>query len=172
MSATAILTPETTPTKIVGDKPRAHVSQRRIAMRIDVDANKRRIYDALTIPEYIEAWLSLPGNHTGGRTMASQADKTFRFDHYTHDRLDLSITGSYRACRRGRMFFSWRKSSAFNESRLAPESLVQIRLYGAFTKSILCLSHTGFCSDTEFRWHSEMWNRSLKKLQSLFPPRN
>lgn len=166
MSATAILTPQ----ENVGHsrKAQARTRERRIALRIDVAADRRRIFDALTVPEYIETWLSLPCAHLDCRTIASQANDCYRLDHYTANRLEFSITGAYHVCRRGKMFFTWRKAEASGDQSAAHESMVQIRLYGAFAKSTLCLAHTGFFSESEYRWHRELWNRSLTKLQSLF----
>jgi uncharacterized protein YndB with AHSA1/START domain len=170
MSATAILTPK----KVIGPKRQLEAQEgrrslnRSIALRVEIGADRRRIFDALTVPEYIETWLSLPCRHSECRTIASQADHCYRLDHYAADKLELSITGSYRACRRGKVFFTWCKSDARLEPESVFESLVRIRLYGAFAKSTLCLSHTGIFSETEYRWHRELWNRSLAKLQSLF----
>lgn len=169
MSATAYLTPDTILPRTRKTKPRVRLSEQRIALQVNVAADRRRIFDALTLPEYIETWLSLPCAHTGCLTIASQADSSYRLDHYAEDGLDLSISGSYRVCRRGKMFFSWRKSRALDGSEFLPESAVQIRLYGDFARSTLCLSHTGYFSEGEYRWHSELWNRSLRKLQQLFP---
>ena len=169
MSATAYLTPETTLTRTRSTKPRASFKEQRIALQMNVHADRRRIFDALTLPEYIETWLSLPCAHSDCRTVASQTDSFYRLDHYAADGLDLSITGSYRVCRRGKMFFSWRKSRACDGSALLPESSVMIRLYGDFSRSTLCFSHAGYFSNDEYYWHSELWKRSLKKLQQLFP---
>jgi uncharacterized protein YndB with AHSA1/START domain len=169
MNATAYLTPDTILPRARKTKTRVGFSEKCIALQVDITADRRRIFDALTLPEYIETWLSLPCAHTGCHTIASQADSSYRLDHYAAGGLDLSISGSYRVCRRGKMFFSWRKSRAFDGSESLPESAVQIRLYGDFARSTLCLSHTGYFSKGEYRWHTELWNRSLRNLQQLFP---
>jgi activator of Hsp90 ATPase-like protein len=167
MSATAYLSPETTRPRRLANV-RARFAQRHIAMRVVVGADRRRIFDALTLPEYIEAWLTLPGDHAGCRLVASQKEEAFRFDHFSAVGYDLSISGAFRVCRRGKMFFSWRKWDARDEHAWFTDSLVMIRLYGAFAKSTLCLAHSGSFSEEDYCWHSEMWERSLKKLQSLF----
>jgi uncharacterized protein YndB with AHSA1/START domain len=169
MSATAYVTPDTILSRTRETEPRVRFSEQRIALQVEVAADRRRIFDALTLPEYIETWLSLPCAHSGCRTIASQADNSYRLDHYAADGLDLSILGSYRVCRRGKMFFSWHKSRAVDGSEFLPGSAVQIRLYGDFARSTLCLSHTGYFSKGEYQWHCELWNRSLRKLQQLFP---
>ena len=168
MSATAYLSPETVHSPL-RTKARARTLQRHIAMRVVVGADRRRIYDALTVPEYIEAWMTLPGDHPGCHMVASQTGGVFRFDHFGDRGHDLSISGSYRVCRRGKLFFSWRRWAATDDLSRSSDSLVVIRLYGAFAKSTLCLEHTGLFSDNEYRWHKALWERSLSKLQSLFP---
>jgi hypothetical protein len=132
---------------------RVNARESQIAMRATLKADKRRIFDALTLPEYMETWLCLPCSHSSCRTTASQTGSRFRFDHFVADALDLSITGCYQVCRRGKMSFTWQKS---------------IRLYGEFACSTLCLTHSGFLSPDEHRWHSDMWQLSLTKLQALF----
>ncbi|HEY6488283.1 MAG: SRPBCC domain-containing protein [Terracidiphilus sp.] len=166
MSATAILTPQENVSR--SRKVQARGRERRIALRLDVAADRRRIFDALTVPEYIETWLSFPCTHVDCRTIASQANDHYRLDHYAADRLDFSITGAYHVCRRGKLFFTWRKAQASGDQEAAHEGMVLIRLHGAFAKSTLCLAHTGFFSEREYRWHRELWNRSLTKLQALF----
>jgi hypothetical protein len=172
MSATAYLSPETTTSQRRTSKTRTQDQEKHIALRVTVCADRRRILDALTIPEYVEAWLTLPCDHAGCRLAASQRDGLFRFDHHNAHGLDLSISGAYRVCRRGKLFFTWRKWLPFDERAFALESMVVIRLYGAFSKSTLCLAHTGFFSENEYLWHGRMWERSLEKLQSLFQPRS
>ena len=169
MTATAYLSPEAklSPRRA---KPRARILQRRIAMRVVVGADRRRIFDALTLPEYVEAWLTLPGDHAGCRMVASKTDGNFRFDHFGELGHDLSISGAYRVCRRGKIFFSWRRWNPRDLSG-CPDSLVVIRLYGAFAKSTLCLAHSGIFCESDYLWQSDMWERSLKKLQLLFQPR-
>lgn len=169
MSATAILTPQESIGRSLKVQVRAR--ERRIALHADLAADRRRIFDALTVPEYIETWLSLPCTHVDCRTTASQENERYRLDHYAAGRLDLSIAGAYHVCRRGKMSFTWRKTGISDGQATTHESIVLIRLYGAFAKSTLCLVHTGFFSESEYRWHHELWNRSLAKLQTLFRTR-
>jgi Activator of Hsp90 ATPase homolog 1-like protein len=170
MSATAYMTPETTLPESGFTRTRGRSKERHVALRVTVGADRRRIFDALTLPEYIEAWLTIPCSDSDCRLVALQKNGVFRFDHLSPAGLDLCIGGAYRVCRRGKMFFTWRKWHPVEHPACVPDSLVVIRLYGAFAKSTLCLAHSGFCSESEYRWHSELWDRSLRKLQSLFLP--
>jgi uncharacterized protein YndB with AHSA1/START domain len=133
-----------------------------------VSADKRRVFDALTLPEYREAWLSLPGRNSGRYTTATSNDNAYRLDHFVEGGLEFSIAGAYRVCRRSKMAFTWRKSSATSLHVSAAETLVTIRLQGAFADTTIALDHHGLFSPAEYRWHSEMWDLSLNKLRSLF----
>jgi uncharacterized protein YndB with AHSA1/START domain len=168
MTAAALFPPQTHLPRTHGRNSCLNPRESRIELRATVNADKRRIFDALTLPEYTETWLCLPCGHTDCHTVASESDGRFRFDHFVAGTIDLSISGSYQVCRRGKMSFTWQKSIALQTPGNSPETAVLIRLYGEFSSSTLYLSHSGFFSADEFRWHHDMWQRSLKKLQSLF----
>jgi uncharacterized protein YndB with AHSA1/START domain len=168
MSATALFPTQThfarAHERTSSESPR----ERQIELRATLNADKRRIFDALTLPEYAETWLCLPCKHTNCHTIASESNGRFRFDHFVAGAIDLSISGAYHVCRRGKMSFTWQKSTPLQRHETAPETVVLIRLHGEFASSTLCLSHSGLFSTDEYRWHHEMWQSSLRKLQSLF----
>jgi uncharacterized protein YndB with AHSA1/START domain len=168
MSATTLLPPHSSFPRVHQSATRSNSREHQIAIRATLRADKRRIFDALTLPEYRETWLCLPCSHSNCHTTASQTGSRFRFDHYVAGTLDLSITGCYHVCRRGKVSFTWHKTEAHPKSEHSSESIVQIRLYGEFASSALCLTHTGHFSPDEYRWHCDMWQLSLNKLQSLF----
>jgi uncharacterized protein YndB with AHSA1/START domain len=168
MSATTLFPPQSSFRRIRETNPRPNACERQIEMRATLRADKRRIFDALTLSEYRETWLCLPCSHSNCHTTASQTGSHFRFDHYVDGALDLSITGCYQACRRSKMSFTWHRTEAHPKSEHSSESIVQIRLYGEFASTALCLTHAGFFSKDEYAWHSDMWQLSLDKLQSLF----
>ncbi len=168
MSATILIPPPARSTLSREINSRINTLESQIELHATVNADKRRIFDALTLPEYMEAWLCLPCNHSNCHTTASQTGSCFRFDHFVDGMLDLTITGSYRICRRSKMCFSWRKNRAIRRPESSPETHVLIRLDGAFASSNVRVSHTGFFSKDEYSWHRGMWQMSLKKLQSLF----
>ncbi len=168
MSAATLLPPPSSFRHSHKSVNRSNTREREIAMRATLKADKRRIFDALTLPEYMETWLCLPCSHVDCRTTASQTGSRFCFDHYVAGALDLTITGCYQMCRRGKMSFTWQKTEAHPQSEHSSESIVQIRLYGEFASSALSLTHTGHFSPDEYRWHCDMWQLSLNKLQSLF----
>jgi len=135
-----------------------------ISITVSVNTVARRIYQALTVPEYQEAWFCMPGHDTHFLIAATQTTTGFRLDRFCLSGVDQHIEGTYLVMRRNKLHFSWRKCNVSN----APDSLVQIRLYGDFGRTTVRLSHIGLQSAEERRWHQEMWETSLAKLASLF----
>jgi hypothetical protein len=136
---------------------------RRISMKVKVNANSRRIFNALIEPEYRELWIHLPGQDRSGRIVALQSKDLFRIDYFQSETLSLTILGSYRRCRQRKIIFDWWKASSNSAA-----SSVEIRLDGCFDGSILSLTHCGIFEKKEYLWHKEMWEESLAKLQELF----
>ncbi len=136
---------------------------RRIAMKVKVNAHTRRIFNALIEPEYRELWIRLPGQDQSGRIVALQSKDLFRIDYFKSETLSLTILGSYSRCRQRKITFNWWKASLNSVS-----SFVEIRLDGCFGGSILSLTHCGIFEKKEYLWHKEMWEESLAKLQGLF----
>lgn len=134
-----------------------------IAMSIDVDADAVRIFHALTVPEYLEAWISMPGEPEGSAVVASAAENGYRLDQYSAGSVALSIASSYLFCHHRKMRLFWRKT----RSLICSESLVDFRLRGNFASSILELRHTAIASADEYLWHQSFWHGSLQKLAFL-----
>jgi uncharacterized protein YndB with AHSA1/START domain len=137
----------------------------KIAMRFTVNTDAARIFQALTKPEYLETWVSLPGDDGSSYLAAWRDEEGFRLDHYRGGRRDLIIRGTYRICRRRKMLFTWTMTG----DRLAHESLVYVRLHGNFTSTIVELHHRGISSMSDYSWQKEMWRNSIDRLVRLFP---
>ncbi|HEY1502612.1 MAG TPA: SRPBCC domain-containing protein [Acidobacteriaceae bacterium] len=135
-----------------------------IAKRITVETDANRLFQALTKPEYLETWITLPDDNEDTYLVAWTQPDSFRLDHYRDGRRDLMIHGGYRLCRRRKMLFTWRLSGDSTGS----ESLVYIGLYGNFTSTILEIHHRGFASAEDYMWQQDMWNNSLDRLAKLF----
>jgi hypothetical protein len=139
-------------------------SQWTIEMAVSVNTNIRRIFAAMTLPEYQEAWLRMPGHDFTCYVSASRSNECFRIDRSSINGTDVSIFGCYRVFRRNKLHFTWRKIGFSNSN----ESLVQVRLHGDFGRSTIRIRHSGLLSTTEYLWHHEMWDVSLSNLAALF----
>jgi uncharacterized protein YndB with AHSA1/START domain len=129
-----------------------------------VGAETRRVFDALTIPEYIEMWICLPGHHPECRNVTSQLTHGFQIEHHCSSESSTRIVGTYCSYLKRKLSFSWRPTHG-SEKR---DSLVDIRLRGDFERSILRLRHFGLDSEEDFHWHSALWSASIARLCRMF----
>jgi hypothetical protein len=148
---------------VQGFSPAVHPAPRSdwaIALSIDVDADARRISQALTEPEYLEAWISMPDQSEGSSIVASKRANGYGLDHWRAGRVVTSIVGSFLSRHQRKMRLSWR-----NLCRpLSAESLVDFRIRGNFGSSVLELRQTAFISADDYLWHQTLWQRSLGSL--------
>ena len=138
-----------------------------LSVRLDVSiqADARRLFHALTDPEYLEAWLSLPGHHRGCSMIAGKYDRDYLIEHFCDGgRQSILISGRYLVLRRRHVEFSWRVDGDF----CVPETAVEIRLLGDFERTTLILRHSGFTSRRESAWHRDLWNTSIGRLAALY----
>lgn len=135
-----------------------------ITIATSIRADRYRIFQVLTVAEYIETWLTLPDQSGDWPLIVTSDPNSFRIDWQCRQKVGLSIAGSFRTFRRSKLLFTWTKQG-MNESG---NSLVSIRLHGDFERTKLYLTHSGLGSLVERSWHHEMWNRSLHKLSHLF----
>lgn len=141
--------------------PGKQVPDWRIAMKVKVNANTQRIFNALIEPEYRELWVRFPGQDGTSRIVASQSKRLFRLDYYRSGELEIIIVGSYHACNRRKIAFDWWNGSSHS-------STVEVRLDGCFSCSFVTLTHRGLLGKNDYMWHREMWGTSLATLKSLF----
>ncbi|MGA7156171.1 MAG: hypothetical protein WBY53_04965 [Acidobacteriaceae bacterium] len=134
-----------------------------ISTKVRVSADKRRVFNALIEPEYLELWVRLPSQDQAGHIVASRARNLFRFDYIQSGNLALTVLGSYRYCSQRGISFDW-----WNTSCNSVSSCVEIHLERCRECSILSLTHRGIFEKKEYLWQKEMWEGSLARLQGLF----
>jgi hypothetical protein len=134
-----------------------------IAISIDLAADTRRICHALTVPEYLEAWIRTPDLPVASQIVASTEPNGYRLDLYEAGRVAVSFSGSYLIRRR-------RKVRLFLRTIRRPtcsESFVDFKLRGNFGNSTLELRQTALASMEEYLWHQRFWHRSLQTLAKI-----
>ncbi len=139
-------------------------TQRRVEVSAKIPADIRRIFHALTIAEYLEAWLCFPDCDPFGSITVSQTRKGFDIDltHAYRRYRGLKIHAVYLAREPHEIAFTWAKRPALNS-----ETTVIIDLNGTHSSTSLHLSHAGFIDDSDRRWHEAAWRASLEKLRSV-----
>jgi uncharacterized protein YndB with AHSA1/START domain len=133
-----------------------------ISVMASVKADRHRIYQALTVPEYIEAWFSVPDAIEGSTEVFAGAD-FFSIGYSCRQGERFRILCAYKVCRRGKLLFTW-ENNAPSEAAL---SMVKIRLVGDFERTTVLVTHVGLALFDQ-HWHENLWESSLKKLGRLF----
>lgn len=136
---------------------------RTIALSVAVDADARRISQALMEPEYLEAWISMPDQTEDSSIVISKKPTGYGLDHWRAGRVVTSIVGSFLFCHRRKMRLSWRDIAAPGMT----ESFVDFRIRGNFASSVLELRHTALRSAGEFLWYEQLWSVSLARLAAI-----
>ena len=132
-----------------------------VVVNRSVNADRNRIFQALTLPEYIDAWFVAPGS-VAGSTAVTMGPDCFLVSYRLLDGGEERFVGSYKVLRRGKVQFAWRRD-AFNET----SSLVKIRLQGDFGRTTVHVTHLGL-DEPEQDHYSKLWEASLERLASLF----
>jgi uncharacterized protein YndB with AHSA1/START domain len=133
-----------------------------IAAMRSVNADRQRVFHALTLPEYIETWFSAPGALID-RTVVSRWDEFFSISYSSARSEQSRILCSYRVCRRSKLLFTWRHDNALERR----SSLVKIRMEGDFGRTAVHVTHLGL-EPSDRQWHQDLWESSLEKMCKLF----
>ena len=132
-----------------------------VSVSASVNADRDRIYRALTVPEYIDAWLTLPGA-IAGCTGIFAGDNSFSISYRNMSDEECRVYGSYQVRRRSKLVFTWRHFTRVEES-----SMVKIRLLGDFGRTTVHVTHVGLAL-SDRQWYEDLWGSSLLKLGKLF----
>jgi hypothetical protein len=130
---------------------------------VQVETDICRVLYAVSIPEYLEAWLEVPGIDRIEFHPLNRSFDKFQIDLYSFDRFQGTSYASCLLSKPNRVTFRWRTDSAGNGA----ESIVEIRLWKHLTMCIVNLSHSGLCGSEGREWHFRMWQCSLERLRRL-----
>ena len=133
-----------------------------VSVSLSMNADRNRLFQALTFPEYIDTWFVAP-DATPGTTAVTKGANCFVVSYRSLDGSDKRFVGSYKVFRRGKVQFAWRQH-AYGETS---SSLVRIRLDGNFERTTVHLTHLGIAQEEQSHY-SVLWQASLERLASLF----
>jgi hypothetical protein len=134
-----------------------------VTVSVEIEAESRRLLYALTIPEYMEAWLQIPTAETLQWFSDSKAPNSF---HIALNSAEVPSAGIEVFClllNSDRIVYLWKNTCVGSEA----ETVVDIRIKSSLGQCIVNLSHSGFCNIEESLWHSRMWRSSLNNLCRL-----
>lgn len=129
---------------------------------ISIAAETRRVFCAISTPEYIESWMEFSEQSQAVHWIHLGAD----------DMLCIVREDSVREIRVCRFRIQKRKNSLkFLWESIDPSmgrtSTVDIVVKGAPHRCDLWVRHRGICHNSEKQFYTTMWRRSLYKLQGL-----
>jgi hypothetical protein len=134
-----------------------------VTASVEIGAESRRVFYALTLPEYIEAWLQIPAAEKLQCSANSKAPNSFRIDVYSAEVLSANIEVSCLLLNSDRVIYLWKNTRVGNKA----ETVVDVRIKSSLGRCVINLSHSGFDDTEESLWHLRMWRSSLNKLCGL-----
>ena len=136
----------------------------KVELAVSVSADRTRLHSVMTIPEYMELWMSLPGAGLDCTSAVREFPGGFRLHSSSRTSEATSIIARYKTSRRNKLIFTW-NNQQFED---ANESVVAIRLAGDFGRTTVHLKQLGTGSREGYRWHDLFWRQSLTRLSVLF----
>jgi uncharacterized protein YndB with AHSA1/START domain len=136
---------------------------RDIALAFRIDAASNRVMYALSMPEYIEAWLQAPDTEEVQFLFHPVTQDAFHIDVYRAETLQTSIYSWCRVVGVNQVRYTWRTKSSTGTT----ETRVDMSVRDSTGGCILGLKHSGFRNATDGAWHLRMWNQSLGRLSRI-----
>jgi uncharacterized protein YndB with AHSA1/START domain len=137
--------------------------ERDVALSFRFNADSSRVFYALSIPEYIEAWLQAPDTDDLRFVFNQIAEETFRIDLYRGETLQASVDASCWVVGANQVRYIWKTTSLIDTT----ETLVDMKLLAGSGGCVLALKHSGFNDPAESARCHRMWQQSLERLCRL-----
>ena len=134
---------------------------------VAIQAEWRRILHALTVPEYMDLWLTMPGIEKMECRPEPQPLGGFRIDVHLPGVASRTIYGSCLRTRPNEISYLWERARL----GVTAKSVVKMRLRSGPRKCSLHLQHCGLGGRQEHEWYSAMWRESLEKLRGVMERR-
>ena len=137
--------------------------ERDVALSFHFNADSGRVLYALSIPEYIEAWLQAPDTDDMRFVFNQVAEETFCIDLYRGQTLQASVDASCWVVGPNQVRYIWKTTSSLDTT----ETLVDMKLLSGSGGCVLALKHSGFNDPGESARCRRMWQQSLERLGRL-----
>jgi uncharacterized protein YndB with AHSA1/START domain len=137
--------------------------ERDVALSFQFNARSSRVFYALSIPEYIEAWLQAPDTEDLRFVFNQVAEETFRIDIYRGITLHSTVDGSCWVVGANQVRYLWKMTSLMDTR----ETVVDMKLLCSSGGCVLALKHSGLKDPAESARYRRMWQQSLERLSRL-----
>jgi uncharacterized protein YndB with AHSA1/START domain len=135
-----------------------------LSCSLEISADPRRIQYALTLPEYLELWITPADAAPDAERSVMRSGARYWVDYWQSNGEPASISGTFRNISRERIALSWRRNWPSRTS----QSFVTVSLARRTKCTHVKLTHRGFMQDAEFQWIRKSWSISLLRLKHLF----
>lgn len=122
-----------------------------------------RLFYALTIPEYIETWLTSPDSDEVRCTGNPASGEALSIELRYNRRTAASIFADYKSISAQDLSICWYVHSRSHTH--VSQLRISIRIVRA--DALLRIRHSGFTNPGDWHWHQELWGMSLAKMQML-----
>lgn len=136
---------------------------RDVVHSVKIQADRERVFYALSIPEYIETWLRSPNEDELRFVFHSVTEETFRIDLYRANTVQTRIQGFCSVLNLNQIQYAWKITSLVTKT----STVVDMRLLAGPGGCTLGLKHSGFRDEAESGWYGQVWRRSLDTLCRL-----
>ena len=133
-----------------------------------IEAEWPRVLNAITVPEYLDVWLTMPGVERLECCIEQRTLGGFRIDVFTAGALQRAIYWSCIRSKPDEVSYLWER----NRAESIEKSLVKLRVRGGPRRCSLHLKHRGLWDQEECDWYSMMWQESLNKLRVVMEKRS
>ena len=133
-----------------------------ITLSSEMGVDSRRLMNALSIPEYIEAWLQPPGLDEL-LVFDFLAQDRFQIDLYRSEARRASIHAYTRVLSTDQICYAWKIISPAGILHTTVDFALSCRQ----NRCNLSLRHAGFHTMQDQTWHTNMWRRSMMKLREI-----
>ena len=133
-----------------------------------IEAEWPRVLNAITVPEYLDVWITMPGVERLECCAERGALGSFRIDVFTAGALQSAIYGACIRSKPDEVSYVWER----NRAERVEKSLVKLRVRGGPKRCSLQVKHRGLWDQEERDWYSMMWQESLNKLRVVMERRS
>lgn len=133
-----------------------------------IEAEWPRVLNAITVPEYLDVWLTMPGVERLECCAEQRTLGGFRIDVFVAGALQRAIYGSCIRSKPDEVSYLWERNRAESIER----SLVKLRVRSGPKRCSLYVKHRGLWDQREHDWYSMMWQESLNKLRLVMEKRS
>jgi uncharacterized protein YndB with AHSA1/START domain len=140
-----------------------------VDLHIEIPAEQIRVFQAVTIAEYVEMWCASPRRSEVTCQSEVRPGGGYRLSVYRRGRSIFEVKGEFVVYEPFEMIVCSLEHSTFPHS---PRSFFTLKLDQSKEVTALVLAHTGLSSVEEADYFLTMWTKCLGRLKNLLVPRH